>query len=111
MELNQVVKLRPLLLTIFIAIFCAFWVWIVFLANFPIDTRGWAGYVTAILDFLDILGVPLLGIAIISLSCVAIVKRSSPLRNVTIIMWVGAALAFSAWSLSPSGQFNIQWRK
>ena len=111
MELNRVLQARPVLLTIFITIFCAFWLWIVLISNSSIDTRGWAGNVTLVLDGLYVLGVPLLGVVTISIACLAVVKRSAPLGNVMIIVLVAAALAFWAWSLSPSGQFDLRWTK
>ncbi len=111
MELNQIAKVRPLLLTIFISIFCTTWLWIEFVANVSIDTRGWAGYVTAILDGLYVVALPLLGIATISSACVAIVKRSAPRSSVITIVLVATALGLWAWSLSPSGKFDLRWRK
>jgi hypothetical protein len=111
MELNQILKLRSLLFTTFIAIFGAFWFWIVLVSNFPVYTRGWGGNVTLILDALDVMVMPLLGVATISIACMAIVRRSPPLSSVIIILLVVAVLAFSTWSLSPSGQFDLQWRK
>jgi hypothetical protein len=111
MELNRVIKARPLLLTMFITIFCAFWLWIIVISNFSIVTKGWTGNLTLILDGLYVLGVPLLGVVTISIACLAVFKRSAPLGNVMIIVLVAAALAFWAWSLSPSGQFDLRWTK
>ena len=111
MELNRVIKARPLLLTIFITIFCAFWLWIFVISNFSIVTTGWAGNLTLILDGLYVLLVPLLGVVTISIACLAVVKRSAPLSNVITILLVVAALGFWAWSFSASGQFDLRWRK
>jgi hypothetical protein len=95
----------------FIAIFCAFWLWIMLVANFPINTRGWTGNLMLILDGLYVMALPLLGIATILSAGVAVVKRLAPLSGVITIVLVATALGLWAWSLSPSGQFDLTWRK
>jgi hypothetical protein len=71
MELNQALRGRTLLLRMFITIFCAFWLWIVLVPNVQIDTQGSVGNVSLILEYLYVVAEPLLGIAIISIACIA----------------------------------------
>jgi hypothetical protein len=116
MERNHVLKVRPSLLTLFIAICCAFWLWMELVSNFPIDTRGTVGNaignITLILQYLYVVVEPLLGIAIIAIASMAFVRRSAPLSNVITLIFVAAALGLWAWSLSPSGQLlDLRWRK
>jgi hypothetical protein len=111
MDLNCGRKVPSALLRSLIGVFCVFWLWIALVSNLPIDTRGWIGYVTLILDGLYVLAVPLLGIATISMALMAVAKRSAPLANMITVILVVALLGFWAWSLSPWGQFDLRWKK
>jgi uncharacterized membrane protein len=95
----------------FIAIFSTFWLWMLSISNFPVNTKGWLGNITLILQFLYVLGLPMLGIAAIVFGLVAVVKRSASAADILTIMFMVVGLGFWAWSLSPSGQFDLSWRK
>jgi hypothetical protein len=88
-----------------------FWAWILFVSNFQIDTRAWAAVVTLILEGLYVMIVPLLAVATIAIDCVAIARRTASVSNAVTMILAAAVVGLWAWSLSPSGQVNLQWRK